>query len=225
MLTGLRNANDVVTKLDCRNAILLDRGRDLISTKLNVAKGDRMKTTILELGDGVDASRALLDELNLGEAECVSMEDQGKCRWSVVSMNLRAEVDSLRDTVLWRAKELKLKLRVLGTDIAGLTIPIVACGAALPLGLGFIETCSRTREMVLNARVSRLDRSLLVGKSRLHIGGVEGVGLGSLTNLGVNQVVSRADTLASGVSPARHCEMFDEESVARYMLDHRAMPR
>lgn len=80
MLTGLSDANDVVSKLDCRNAILLDRGGNLISTKLNVAKSDRMKATILELGNGVDASRALLEELNLGDPECVSMEDQDKCR-------------------------------------------------------------------------------------------------------------------------------------------------
>lgn len=70
--TGLGNANDIVARLDGGNAILLDRGRDRISSKLNVSERDGMETAILELGNGGDANRALLEELDLSNPKTVS---------------------------------------------------------------------------------------------------------------------------------------------------------
>lgn len=51
--------------LDCRNAILLDRGRPAIASELDISKHNWVKSSILESVDGVYAHSTLLGDFNL----------------------------------------------------------------------------------------------------------------------------------------------------------------
>lgn len=66
-LTGLGNADDVVTILDGRKTILLDGGRDLVATKLNVLDHCGMQAGVLETHDRDRTNRAFLLKLDLLE--------------------------------------------------------------------------------------------------------------------------------------------------------------
>ena len=61
--TGLGNGNDVVAHRDGRQAVLLDRGRNLVASKLNILEHDGVEARILEGHNRLDANRALLEEL------------------------------------------------------------------------------------------------------------------------------------------------------------------
>lgn len=69
-LTGLSDADDIVTAADGGNTELLYRGGNLVATELNVLGHGRVELGLLEGHDGLDAGGALLLQVNLGDAKC-----------------------------------------------------------------------------------------------------------------------------------------------------------
>jgi hypothetical protein len=73
-LTSLSNSNHIVPQGDGREAVLLDRGGDLVAAKLYVAQHDRMQTRVGELRDGLNANWTLLEQLDLNNPNWVRRE-------------------------------------------------------------------------------------------------------------------------------------------------------
>jgi len=48
IFTGLGACNNVMTLEDCRKAVLLNWGRDGVSSELDILKHSRVKTSLLE---------------------------------------------------------------------------------------------------------------------------------------------------------------------------------
>jgi len=67
-LTSLGNGNHIVAHSDGRQAIALDRGRDLVSTHLDVLEHHWMQASILELLDRLDTNWAFLEQLQVRNA-------------------------------------------------------------------------------------------------------------------------------------------------------------
>jgi hypothetical protein len=59
-LTCLSTSNNVVTKLNCWKAILLNRSWNLIARKLDISQHYRMETSVLELADRLHTDSTLL---------------------------------------------------------------------------------------------------------------------------------------------------------------------
>lgn len=68
IVTCLGDSDHVIAHLDGRQAVTLNGSRGLITSKLNVVQHSRMETSGLKAGNGVDASRALLVDLEFSNA-------------------------------------------------------------------------------------------------------------------------------------------------------------
>jgi hypothetical protein len=66
--TCLGNSNDIVTKMNGRQCVLLNRGWNFVSSQDNIAQHDRVEGRIFERVHWMNASRAFLDNLNLSDA-------------------------------------------------------------------------------------------------------------------------------------------------------------
>lgn len=66
-LTSLGDADDIVTRSNGRKAILLDRSRNFVATKIDILDHGRMKASVLESSHRNGANWTLLLELDLDQ--------------------------------------------------------------------------------------------------------------------------------------------------------------
>ena len=68
-LARLRNGDEIVTGLDGRDAVSLDRGGDVVSAELDVTTHGRVEACILELVDRLNPLDAFLRHIDLGDSK------------------------------------------------------------------------------------------------------------------------------------------------------------
>jgi len=77
-LTGLGNGDQVVTALDCGNAIFLNWRRGAILAEFDITKSGRMQSCVLKPHHRGDASWALLEDLDFGNPGSCQCLDRGE---------------------------------------------------------------------------------------------------------------------------------------------------
>lgn len=76
-LTGLRDADDIVTAANGRDTVFLNGRGDLVAAKLNILGHGRVKLGLFEAHDGNDTDRALLLQLDLGDPDSQGQQGMG----------------------------------------------------------------------------------------------------------------------------------------------------
>lgn len=202
-LTSLGNADDVETLADGGEAEHLDRCRRVIASELHVAEHGGMKTSVLEVHHRLEAGWTLLVNGDLGNAfHMVSLADK-----SNEERNLHRKVDAgtTLSSVVGATEQLDLELRVLGTNVTLLTIPLIDDVVCLPVVAGAGATGVVLAIVVALSLCPASSLDSLLGR-RVAVGGsaaLSGVGLGGA---GLSLVGDRRGRLL-GLTPISHDEM------------------
>jgi hypothetical protein len=175
-----------------------------------------METAILELGDGIDTNRALLEELDLSNPELLANNIDLMIERLKRVVNLLAEVDAMANAILGGAKYLKLQLGKLGTNVALLAVPLVPSSGGIPDSLSLGREVVVVDRLSLSGKVSlstsSIDAVSAIRQNGLNVARIEGVGYGSLTSLGVTIALAGSRARTTGRAPTRHVENVVEAS-------------
>lgn len=68
VITSLSTGDNVMTKLNCWNAVLLDGGGNIIACKLDILQHDRVQAGVIELANGSNTNITLLVDVKGSEA-------------------------------------------------------------------------------------------------------------------------------------------------------------